>query len=231
MNTDASGDMYAAIARKLSEQIGVEATLDNGTSAAVSIIDGCDYAGISLVRRRSTVETVAPTDRIVVQADQLQYETGEGPCLQSIDEHETVYARNLLNEPRWPKWAPRVADELGIRSVLAVQLFVGPNVLGALNLFSETRDAFDSADRASALTLAAHIAVAMTAAQSQEHLDSALANRTVIGQAEGMLMQALGLTPVQAFAALTRVSQNRNVKLHLIAADIVNNGIRAEVFD
>lgn len=54
---------------------------------------------------------------------------------------------------------------------------------------------------------------------------------TVIGQAEGMLMQALQITPAQAFAVLVRLSQSKNIKLHLVASDIVSRGIRPELFN
>lgn len=228
VSTDSSGDHFATIARDLSKQAGVAATLENATATAMSIVEGCDHAGISMVVKRR-VEPVAATDDTIVLADALQHELAEGPCLQSIADHETVYSRDLRTEPRWPRWAPRVADELGLRSALAVQLFVGPTALGALNLFSDTPDAFSPADRATAVALAAHIAVAMCAAQDQQEMDSALIHRTVIGQAEGMLMQALDVSPERAFAVLIRVSQARNTKLHLVAAGIVKNGIRAEL--
>ncbi|MBC7632261.1 ANTAR domain-containing protein [Aeromicrobium sp.] len=55
--------------------------------------------------------------------------------------------------------------------------------------------------------------------------------RTVMGQAEGMLMQALQITPAQAFAVLVRLSQSKNIKLHLVASDIVSRGIRPELFN
>ena len=205
--------------------------MDNATATAVEIVDGCDYAGISLILKGRRVKSVAPTDEIVVRADQLQHETGEGPCLQSVSEHETVYAPDLRDDPRWPEWAPRAVAELGIRSALVMRLFVGPDSFGALNLFSTTPNAFKSVDRVSAHALAAHVAVAMTAAQDHQDMDSALISRTTIGQAEGMLMQALSISGDQAFAALVRVSQARNIKLHEIAADIVRNGIRPELFE
>lgn len=230
MANDASGDQFAEIARSLSNEPGVTATLGHATATALTIVEGCDHAGISLVVNRREIKTVAETDEIVTRADKLQYELGEGPCLQSIWEHETVYSPDLRTEQRWPLWAPQVAEELGIRSVLALQLFVGPDSLGALNLFSNTPQAFMGADRASALALAAHIAVAMNSAQDLENMDSALTNRTVIGQAEGILMQAFGIPANQAFATLVRVSQARNIKLHVVAAEIVDRGIRPELF-
>jgi AmiR/NasT family two-component response regulator len=43
----------------------------------------------------------------------------------------------------------------------------------------------------------------------------------VIGRAEGILMERFGLQPAQAFAVLTRFSQDRNIRLHLVAAEFV----------
>ena len=194
----------------------------------------CDHVGISVVSKGSRVETVAPTDKTAVRADQLQYDVKDGPCLQSIREQETVYSDDLRVEqrwPRWPRWATVASTELGIRSILSLQLFVGPNSIGSLNLYSQSPQAFEIVDRVSALALASHIAVAMTGAQDKENFDSALAHRTVIGQAEGMLMQALQITPAQAFALLVRLSQSKNIKLHLVASDIVSRGIRPELFN
>ncbi|MRJ76537.1 ANTAR domain-containing protein [Aeromicrobium sp. SMF47] len=230
MSNDASGDKFSDIARALSNEPGVTATLENATATAVAIIDGCDYAGISLVTKRGGIQTVAPTHDIAARADQLQQEAGEGPDLQSISEQETIYAEDLLSEDRWPQWAKRAADELGVRSVLALQLFVGSQSLGSLNLYSRAPGAFPVDQRATAMALSAHVAVAVAASTQQDDLESALLSRTVIGQAEGMLMQLLGITGDQAFAALVRVSQTRNIKLHLIAAEIVEHGVRPDLF-
>lgn len=207
-----------------------DASGDRATAAALSIVEGCDHAGISLVTRRGGIETVAPTDDVASRADELQYGVGEGPNLQSIAEHETVYAEDLLTEGRWPQWSKAVADELGLRSVLALQLFVGTRTMGSLNLYSRTPAAFPADRRTTALSLAALVAVAVAAAHEQDALESALVSRTVIGQAEGMLMQRLGITADQSFAALVRMSQARNLKLHLVAAEIVESGVRPELF-
>ena len=112
-----------------------------------------------------------------------------------------------------------------------MQLFVGPDALGSLNLYSDRPDAFSSDDRVSSLALAAHIAIAFAAEREHESTNSALVNRSVIGQAQGRLMERFDLTAGQSFSALVRLSQARNVKLHVIASDIVARGIRPELFD
>ena len=69
--------------------------------------------------------------------------------------------------------------------------------------------------------LATHASVAIAAADEQAGLRIALGNRTLIGQAEGVLMHALGLEEAQAFAYMQRLSQNANVKLTKIAEQII----------
>ena len=54
-----------------------------------------------------------------------------------------------------------------------------------------------------------------------EHLRLALAGRAVIEQAKGILAERTRCTPEAAFALLDQMSQRRNVKLRLIAAEVV----------
>ena len=55
-----------------------------------------------------------------------------------------------------------------------------------------------------------------------EDLEAALQTRPVIEQAKGVLIGLHGLTPEQAFAALVCVSQNHNVKVHLLSDALVD---------
>lgn len=82
-HADSSGDQFAGIARSMSNEQSVTATLENATTTALAIVGGCDHAGISLVARRGKRSTVASTDGIVVRADNLQYETGQGPSCRA----------------------------------------------------------------------------------------------------------------------------------------------------
>lgn len=53
------------------------------------------------------------------------------------------------------------------------------------------------------------------------HLQAALASRAVIDQAVGIIMGQNRCTVDEAFEVLRAISQNRNVKLRDIAADMV----------
>ena len=224
-------DHFAETAREMNVSVGIQDTLDAAVHAAVALIKPVEAACVSLVRRGGRIETQAASDDMCRRADELQIELDEGPCLQTIRDEETVVVRDLSSEPRWPTWSARAAEELGVRSMLCMQLYVAEDdTMGALSLYSKQWDAFDDYDvRITALALAAHVAVAATSTQESDGLHSALASRTVIGQAQGMLIQRYELTPELAFSVLTRASQHSNRKLHVIAAQMVREGIRPEL--
>lgn len=230
MPSEISADSLADVARSLRSQKTLFSTMHDASATAVALLPGCDHASLSLLGRRRRFDNVAATSDLATSADDLQVELKQGPCVQAASQQETVHSPDLRAEARWPEWTSTVAVDLGLGSVLSLNLYVDDRALGALNLYSNRAEAFPVDDRASARALSAHVAVAVAAAQHAETIDAALVHRTVIGQAEGMMMQALGLTPDQAFAALVRVSQARNVKLNAVAADIVAHGIRTEMF-
>jgi hypothetical protein len=69
---------------------------------AVSNVEGCEAAGVSIVHARRQIDTPAATDEMAVTGDRLQYELQEGPCLDAVWEEETVYSPSLAYDSRWP---------------------------------------------------------------------------------------------------------------------------------
>lgn len=101
--------------------------------AAMDLIPGTAHASISLVTgRRKIVSEVASGD-LPRQVDALQSSTGQGPCLDAAYEERVVRVPDLSQEDRWPEFC-RGAVELGARSMLAFQLFVEGDRLGALKI-------------------------------------------------------------------------------------------------
>lgn len=187
---------------------------------AVQFVPGCDHAGISIVDGSRTV-TGASSDRVVRRGDALQNELDEGPCLDSVRTHDTVISQDLSRDPRWPRWSPMVISEFGVHSMLSLLLYTTKRSYGSLNLYGDRTQAFDSESLAVAQALAAHLAVAVAASREIDHRGLAMVNRTVIGQAEGILMERLDLTPEQAFGYLRRQSQQTNRKLIEVCAELV----------
>jgi GAF domain-containing protein len=214
-------EQLADAARDLGSE-DVVSTLDKAVALAVELIEGCDAAGVSLVGRRNQVSSPAHTDDMVTRGDKLQEELQEGPCMDAVRQHEVVISQDLAREERWPTWGPRVVEELGVRSMMCIQLFTSEETVGALNLYSRRVRAFeDDDDRYEAQALAAHVAVALAAAQEIQHLSAALSHRTVIGRAEGILMERFDVPAERAFEVLKRVSSHSNTKLKLVAEELV----------
>ena len=219
-------ERLSTIARDLLNEPDVQHTLQRVVDSAAEHLGPEVLASISLVRQRREVDTPVSTDDRATRADQLQYDLAEGPCLDAIWQQETFQIDDLSAEPRYPHWARAVAEQTGLRSSLSLQLFTDPaqRSLGALNLYSPRTGAFDDHARGAALAFAAQAAIALRSARTEEELRAAMSTRHVIGQAQGILMERLKLTPDQAFAVLTRLSKDSNVKLRDVARRLVETG-------
>ncbi|MBW0100857.1 GAF and ANTAR domain-containing protein [Pseudonocardia sp. KRD291] len=220
-------DAFAAVAREMQAATCPEETRLVVTRRAVEMVPGCTYAGITLVQRRGSLTSVAPTSEVADRIHAIQNELGEGPCLSSIHDHIVYTVDDLRQDERWPRFARRVAAELPVASMLAFRLFTSEETTGALDLYSDTPAAFDAHSRAIGTVLAAHAAIAMVAARERENadnLEAALHNSRQIGIAIGILMRSESLTQDQAFDFLVNVSQRLNRKLRTVAGVIVEAG-------
>ncbi|MGQ7296460.1 GAF and ANTAR domain-containing protein [Quadrisphaera sp. KR29] len=221
---DDLAEQLADTARSLQGESSSQAVLDRVVALAVSLVPGADTGSISLVRARRVVASAAWTAPVARHLDDLQTEVGEGPCLDAVFTQLSTRVDDLAAEAdRWPALARR-AGEVDVASVLSLRLFVPREALGALNLHSTRRAAFSEASERVGRLLAAHTAVALAAARTQENLQRGLAHRDVIGQAKGILMAQHRITADQAFAVLAQLSQDLNRKLYEIAADLAATG-------
>jgi hypothetical protein len=108
--------------------------------------------------------------------------------------------------------------------MLCFQLFTSRDSLGALNLYGTTVNAFDDSNATVGYALAAHVSVALAGEQELADANLVLADRTIIGRAEGILMERFGLTGTQALEALHRIATQQDTDLHSAAAELVNDG-------
>lgn len=211
------------LARALNDQQNAQETLEEIVRTAVALIPGAEHAGIMMVVGKREVHTVAMDVDLVAEVDKIQFDTGQGPCLDALYEHRTVTVPELATERRWPRFAERAAG-LGVGSMLSFQLYVAGDDLGGLNLYAAEPGAFDEESQQVGLLFAAHAAVALANAKEQEHLTQAVHTRDVIGQAKGILMERYKINSEQAFTLLVRTSQNANVKLRDLADRLIHTG-------
>jgi GAF domain-containing protein len=211
------------VARNLDAERGMDDVLRAITGSSVATIPGADSAGISLVRNKSNIISVAGTDDLVTAADKAQDELQEGPCLSAAWQHETFRVDDMEQETRWPRFRQRATD-LGIRSLLSIQLFTDQYNLGALNLYSKEANAFDEDAEQVGLLFAAHAAIALRGQQRESELQAAIGSRDTIGMAKGILIERYKITPEGAFDMLVNVSQRSHRKLHDVATYLVRSG-------
>jgi GAF domain-containing protein len=114
--------------------------------------------------------------------------------------------------------------KLGLRSVLSIHLFTDRRVLGALNLYYETKDDFSDDEIEVAKVVAAHASVALAKIRSERDLWRAIDSRHLIGQAQGVLMERFKISSEKSFSVLRRYSQQHNIKLHEVAGTLVRTG-------
>lgn len=212
--TSAAADINAS--RTLSE------TLDSIARATLASVPGFDHVGVPIRHRDGRIETVASTSELVWDLDAAQYELGEGPCVQAISEDPVVVVEHARHDQRWPRYMP-VAVRRGVRSQLAVQLFLEDERFGGLNLYSTTSEEIDSGSVQAAELFATHAAIALGHARHDDQLNQALSSRKMIGQAIGILMERYRLDEDRAFQFMVRVSSTGNVKVREVAREIVTS--------
>ncbi|MGU3654615.1 GAF and ANTAR domain-containing protein [Mycolicibacterium sp. A43C] len=223
MTFDSRGDLaqrMAELARAVALQ-SVEDVLRDVTSAAIELIPEADTAGILLIGKDSTYESLATTNDLPNKLDELQVTFGEGPCMQAALDDVVVRTDDFHDEPRWPKYSP-AALEYGVRSGLSFKLYTANRTAGALNLFSFHPNVWTARAETTGMVLAAHAAAAILASRQSEELESAVASRDRIGQAKGIIMERFKVDDVQAFSLLRKLSQDSNTKLADVAEQVIN---------
>ena len=192
------------------------------------VTDGLS-CGMTFRPRGRLPVTAACTDPLAAEADDVQYRTGDGPCLHALRHAQPVRIDDMATHGRWPRFA-RQAISLGIQSCLAVPLIADGEPAGALNLYARQPGAFGPAETRRAEAFARNASGALTLAlrmatcnDLNDQLRSSIVSRAIIDQALGVIMATEHCAQDKAFALLRTVSQNTNVKLRDLAADIVTS--------
>ena len=216
----------------LSLEESTEEALQRVTDLAAKAIPVADGVGVTLVTWGAkgsipAMRTAAHSNPWVVTVDVDQYQTGEGPCIDSIVRGEIVNLREL-DEGSYPNFCAK-ASRVGLGSVLAIPLKINDNrAVGALNLYARERNAFDERDQAAAIDFSAHAAIALvnielyeSARKLTHQLSDAMDSRAVIEQAKGILMGRDHCTADEAFKQLKDMSQSQNIKVRELATTMV----------
>ncbi|MBT2565281.1 GAF and ANTAR domain-containing protein [Arthrobacter sp. ISL-85] len=185
-------------------------------------------AGASLINARGRRESAGATDPVVLRADKLQYELGQGPCLSAWAEQRPIIIQDTRQETRWPQWTAAVAD-LPIRSVLSAPLTTEGRRIGAIKVYSPSPLAFDDHSVFLIERLAVPAAVMLGNVRDREamqrtssQLADALAHRDVISRAQGVLIERKHISSSEALNSMLSASRKEEKPLHVVAREIVS---------
>jgi GAF domain-containing protein len=219
-------EAFAELGRIKLADTDLDGVLTKISALAKRTIPGAREVSVTLLRG-SHARTAAYTGELALSLDEVQYEDGHGPCLHASAASDTVSVPDTADEMRWPDWA-RQAVRAGAHSSLSIGLPVEEGVHGALNIYATKPGAFDDDAVVLAQSFAGYAAVALTNAHlydSQatltQHMQTAMASRAVIEQAQGIIMGDRRCTAEEAFAVLSKLSQDTNRKVRDAATALV----------
>lgn len=191
--------------------------------AAKAFIPSCDHASL-LIARGDTFWTAASTDEVAARIDALEVELRQGPCFDAIVDEPFQFDADLADGSPWPELTAQVLAETPVRGSIGYRLLVDEQKVGALNLHCDTAGRLTDQDAESGTILATFASSAvMTIAAREEAmgLSRALANSREIGKAIGLVMASHKITDQEAFELLRKTSQDMNVKVADLAAEVV----------
>lgn len=232
-------DLYAGlrgVAGLVAGARGVIDLLGDVAEFAARAIPGVDGAGVTVIDMSGetpSVKTWAVTAQFVEVIDKLQYVAlREGPCITCMQTRRPTVSGSLGSDSRWPHFGGGVA-RMGVHSALALPMLVGDQLVGAINTYARSRDAFGAhavelgSQFAGPAAVSVHNGRLLDHAQERtKQLQGALGTRAVIDQAIGIIRSRSGLGADEAFDRLVKMSQAENTKLYIVAERMVDEAVR-----
>ena len=200
-------------------------------------VTGTSGAGIMLMSGdvpRGSVCTTGPVSDLI---EQLQYDLGEGPCVDAYHQDRPVLEPDLAH-PAVPRWLAFTgpAVEAGVRAVFGFPLRVGGVRLGALNLYCDRSGSLTDDQHADALVMADVVAQAVLVLQADAppgvlgaELEVGADFHFVVNQAAGMVAAQLDGSVGQALIRLRAYAFGNDRPLAEVAEDVVARRIRFDV--
>jgi GAF domain-containing protein len=209
----------------------LDETLHQVADLTIQAVPSTDHVGITLLVD-GKLKTSVFTHPEVPDIDRAQYRTGDGPCIDAYRTATSYSIRSTLEPGRWQQFRESAARH-GVLSTLSLPLMADDGAIGALNMYAEVEDAYDEDSQRVAALFASQAAFVLANAQAywdartlSENLDEAMKSRAVIEQAKGIIMSTMGCDEDEAIRVLIEQSQNQNIKVRDIAAELVRNASR-----
>lgn len=197
------------------------------TSASICAAALGPGVAVSVVVGPPAAPTMMVTSSLLAQdIDGAQMAAEEGPGPTAWATRHAVSVDDLRRNDRWPRLALR-AETLPPVGVVSVPLLAGDEAEGVLNAYRPTGlSASDFALTTHLLgsavaTMLNQLRLRHAAERRETHARLALRSRPVIDMAKGMIMAYRGCGADEAFRLLVKASQESNIKLKDVAAQLV----------
>lgn len=191
-------------------------------------------AGLMLMAGDLPRGSICTTDAVSALIEELQYDLGEGPCIDAYQGDVAVMEPDL-GDPRvmrWPAFTER-ALTAGARAVFGFPLRVGAVRLGAMNLYNTHTGPLTDHQHADALIMAevaAQTVLMLQAGAPPGVLANELAAgadfRYVVHQAAGMVAAQLGTSVGDALVRLRAHAFGNDTLLTDVATEVITRSLR-----
>jgi GAF domain-containing protein len=190
---------------------------------------GLSGSGLMLADVQGELHYVASTDPRSQLLEEVQIDTGQGPCIESYVRVAMVVCDDIEDDERWPALTGRLIGS-GIGAVLGVPLTLLGVPVGNLDVYHHSRHSWGDDERAALAAFGdvadAAIATALHADQAgalAEQLTYALDHRIPIERATGYLMARDGLDHPAAFQRLRRAARG-GLRIGDVAEELLRTG-------
>ena len=215
----------------------LEPATELGTAGALrQVVDACAElfqvtgSGLLVADLDNRMRAAAATDGRSRVLEDVQAETGQGPCVDSFVNREIVTTDDLARESRWPASRDTLVGH-DVRAVLAVPVVLGGVTVGSLDVYMDQPYHWDESEKAALSRYSDVVEVMLNAALRTRHsrelaaqLQYALDYRAVIERGVGFLMATYGLTAVDAFNLLNRTARDQRRDVSEVAQELLSGG-------
>lgn len=222
--------VFARVRGMLLTEETVQHAVELLAQAAKTTVPGAIGAGVTVISEAGDQESTGSTDRVVREADDLQYVTGEGPCLSAWASGKIVHLEDVQSDLRWPRWSAAVVG-LPVQSVVSVPLRHHDRAVGALKVYSAASKTFtDETERlltlfaGPAAALLAHVQTKELPVQLSETMRQAIESRDTINIGKGVLMAQHGLDADAATTHLIQLARDERLTVLATAERIITSG-------
>jgi len=189
-------------------------------------------SALALIAGAELLGTLAGAGRHSSMITDLQFELGEGPCLEACVSGTPVLLPDLADgAARWPVFT--AAARPGVRAEFCFPLGVGATCIGVFDLYRDEPGMLSEEQLADARVAADIARDALLYLQDPPGhpgvaalLDMAGLDRIVVHQATGMIAAQLDATPADALARLRAAAFQGGRSIYDIAQDVVERRVR-----